>query len=408
MDVDDKLVTAQDGQGDFRLLGVTAVIPVYNGETFLEETVRSAAAQTYPYLKIIAIDDGSTDRSADILEDLERSIPNLTVRRVKNGGVARARNLGTELSDTPYVAYLDHDDLWHPTKIEKQMTALLKHADDPSWAGCYTANRVIDENSQLRRAGIAFPTRGFFFGSHIVLNHVGNGSNFLVRRSAALEVGGFDTSYQERGTGGLEDWDFQLQILQHFKAEYVPECLVGYRMFGGTMSSNYETLAHAAIAVAEKFTRDARVPAALRRVAFSAAYRYAAPRFFHAGKYGLAIRYFLVQLWLDPLFGPPIIIRKTWYRCQDWLRYKRFGYSDQKGEALSALSFFSLEPTEQMTRMDARRPRSLEKWLAKMDRRIEAATRSKVRNAAPGTPTDSKKGVDTGSGQDRNTRSAVL
>lgn len=354
--------------------GVTVVVPVYNCEKFVERTIRSAAAQTYPNLKIIAVDDGSTDRSREILAALAHELPCLEVHLTQNSGVARARNLGTESADTEYVAYLDHDDLWHPTKIEKQMAALLEHADDPSWAACYTANRVIDEDDRLLRTGIAYPARGFIFGSHLVMNHVGNGSNFLVRRQAALDVGGFDPSYKERGMTGLEDWDFQLRILQHYKSEYVPECLVGYRMYDGTMSQNYKAVAQCALAVAQKFSSDPRVSPALRRVAMSAAHRYAALRYFLARRYGHALRHFVTQLMLDPRFGPPVTIRKMSYRCRDWMQFKISAASQNDHVPSRARAFHELKTTELLEERDARRFRSLEVWLARMDKEIEAAS----------------------------------
>lgn len=366
---DEKMEAVQDRHNSCaRPPTVAVVVPVYNGEKFVEETIRSAAAQSFPNLKIIAIDDGSTDRSQEILEDLKKSVPNLEVYKTQNSGVARARNRGTELADTDYVAFMDHDDIWHASKIEKQMAALLEHSDDPSWAGCFTANRVIDEQGYLLRTGTAFPARGFIFGSHLVMNHVGNGSNFLVRRNAALEVGGFDSSYFDQGIGGLEDRDFQLRFLQRYKVEYVPECLVGYRMYGGTMSSQYEELALGVIAIIEKFSSDHRVPTALRRVAMSAAHRYASLRFFLAGRYWLALRHFAKQLWLDPLFGPPVALSKTWYRSQDRMRYRLSKNKDKTGQRRT---FYSLKPTEMLTEMNARRPKYLERWLAKMDRQIE-------------------------------------
>ncbi|MEO9649814.1 MAG: glycosyltransferase family A protein [Roseobacter sp.] len=369
---DEKMEGTNSGCGNnLPLPSVAVVIPVYNGEKFIEATIRSAAAQDYKPLNIIAVDDGSTDKSLEILEKLKTSVPNLAVYPLENGGVARARNRGTELADTDYVAYLDQDDLWHSSKIKKQIHALLTHSDDSTWAACYTANRIIDDQDRLLRTGTAFPASGFFFGSHLVMNHVGNGSNFLVRRSAALEVGGFNSTYFDEGIGGLEDRDFQLRILQRFKAEYVPECLVGYRMHSGTMSSSYEPLAHGVLAVTENYSNDVRVPSTLRRVAMSAAHRYAALRFFLAGKYHLAIKHFIVQLWLDPIFGPPASLRKTYYRSYDRLNYKLW---KNRGRKLGTRTFSSMEPKELLPQMNARRPKLLERWLANMDRKIEAAT----------------------------------
>lgn len=102
------------------LPGVTAVVPAYNMARYVRATLESALNQTYKSLEIILIDDGSTDETRTIAEEIAANAGNLRVVSIANGGVARARNRGMELATTPYVAFLDADDLWHPTKIEKQ------------------------------------------------------------------------------------------------------------------------------------------------------------------------------------------------------------------------------------------------------------------------------------------------
>ena len=118
------VVTGKTGAGGVRPASVTVIIPVYNGEEFVERTVRSAAGQTYPELRILAVNDGSTDGTEAILARLAAEVANFSYVTTPNGGVARARNTGTEMADSTYVAYLDADDLWHPTKIAKQVAAL--------------------------------------------------------------------------------------------------------------------------------------------------------------------------------------------------------------------------------------------------------------------------------------------
>ena len=92
---------------------VTAVIPAYNMEAFLERALTSAAEQTYPHLDILVIADGSTDGTRAIAERFAAGHECVAVESVANAGVAAARNLGTRLARSAYVAYLDADDLWH-------------------------------------------------------------------------------------------------------------------------------------------------------------------------------------------------------------------------------------------------------------------------------------------------------
>jgi len=232
---------------------VTVVIPAYNMEQFVERSIRSALAQTYAPLDVLVVDDGSTDRTLEIATRIAEDEPRLQVVSFPNGGVARARNRGTVLAEGIYVAYLDGDDLWHPTKIEKQVAALQAVPPGENWAGCYTLFRKIDEEDRIVGSGFGAGWRGDFFFDHLLLNNVGNGSSLLVRRDAALSVGGFDPTYAERGITGTEDFDFQLKLLLRYRLEVVPEFLVGYRLHPRQMSANLSRMALGHMAVVEKF-----------------------------------------------------------------------------------------------------------------------------------------------------------
>lgn len=253
---------------------VSVVIPVHNGEAFLERTVLSAAAQTYPISRIIVVNDGSTDGTAAVLDKLAARIANLQRIDTAHRGVAHARNTGTAAAETYYVAYLDADDLWHPTKLEKQVRALERHAGDPDWVACYTYFRRIDQDDRILGDGSQHETRGSFFASHLIVNPVGNGSSLLVRRSIALAVGGFDPSFAARGSGGCEDTDFQFRLLSTYKIELVPEYLTGYRRHQAAMSMNALAMARGYLEVIRKYSADSRVKPKLRHAALAAAYRY--------------------------------------------------------------------------------------------------------------------------------------
>jgi glycosyltransferase involved in cell wall biosynthesis len=101
------------------------IIPVYNGERFLAEAVKSALEQDYRPLQIIVADDGSTDDSVTIA----RSFPETTVLELEHGGVSIARNSAVEASDGEWLAFLDADDVWMPEKISRQVVAGSSRAD---------------------------------------------------------------------------------------------------------------------------------------------------------------------------------------------------------------------------------------------------------------------------------------
>lgn len=106
---------------------VSVVIPAYNFGAFLPETIRSVREQTHPDVEIVVVDDGSTDETPEVLKRVEG--PDLRWRHTPNRGVSAARNLGIELAEGDYVAFLDADDLWLPEKLERQVRLLQDEPD---------------------------------------------------------------------------------------------------------------------------------------------------------------------------------------------------------------------------------------------------------------------------------------
>ena len=96
---------------------VSVILPVYNGARFLAESLESAVAQTYPQIEIVMMDDGSKDESASI----GQAFPRVLYFYQENGGIAAARNAAIALAHGELLAFLDHDDLWAPNKIELQV-----------------------------------------------------------------------------------------------------------------------------------------------------------------------------------------------------------------------------------------------------------------------------------------------
>ena len=103
----------------------SVVIPVYNGEKYITEAIRSALAQTFVDIEVIVVDDGSSDSSRAIINEIaqkdSRVVP---LFMPKNGGVCEARNAGVARARGEWVAFLDADDCWLPQKLERQFAAL--------------------------------------------------------------------------------------------------------------------------------------------------------------------------------------------------------------------------------------------------------------------------------------------
>lgn len=124
---------------------VSVITPAHNAERFLETTVRSVQAQTYPHWEMWVVDDVSTDRTAAIAEKLAAADPRVRLLRLgANQGPAGARNAGMDAARGRFVAFLDADDLWLPEKLSRQV-AFMERTGSPF---TYTGYRMIDEDGR--------------------------------------------------------------------------------------------------------------------------------------------------------------------------------------------------------------------------------------------------------------------
>ena len=103
---------------------IAVVVPAYNAARTLARTLESALNQTHRALEVLVVDDGSSDGTAALAREFSERDSRLRVIVQPNGGVARARNRGIQEARAKYVAPLDADDLWHPTKLAKQLAVL--------------------------------------------------------------------------------------------------------------------------------------------------------------------------------------------------------------------------------------------------------------------------------------------
>jgi len=207
---------------------VTVIIPAYNAEKYIEQTINSVLAQTFQDFEIIVINDGSRDKTAEIVNSY-----GLSVRCIQttNGGVSRARNLGIDNALGEYIAFLDSDDLWAPTKLEKQV-ALLN--ENQNIGLCFTALERVDRNLKLigKTEAHNYPDfcEALLLYSCVV---TGSCSSVMLRTNIAKQTGGFDTSFTN-----YEDWEYWLQLSLITEFAAIPEYLVKYRTVAGSASFN--------------------------------------------------------------------------------------------------------------------------------------------------------------------------
>ncbi|HEV3483139.1 MAG TPA: glycosyltransferase [Candidatus Acidoferrales bacterium] len=187
---------------------VSAIIPTYNRAHIVCEAVDSILAQTYPHIEVIVVDDGSKD---DTLARLQRYGDRIRVVTQANAGPAAARNRGIAAARGDLIAFLDSDDIWLPTKIERQV-ALMQRAG--ASVPCCLCNIMMKWNSGDRTSfDIAWlrpsAEEGLWLNVDEVLvtRFVLFNQGIMIRREVLDKIGGFDESIRY-----LEDYEFPLRL----------------------------------------------------------------------------------------------------------------------------------------------------------------------------------------------------
>ncbi len=181
---------------------ISVLIPTYNVEKYIRSAINSVINQTYINFEIIVVDDGSSDQTFSILEEIKKNEPRLKLfKNEKNLGIVKTLNFGLSVSRGEYIVRMDGDDLCHPKKIEKQLDCLLKN-ENIALIGCDVMS--IDENNNILN---------YIKTSHNVkctkktLNYISPVLHIWMCKKEIYNIlGGY------RELGGSEDYDFLLRL----------------------------------------------------------------------------------------------------------------------------------------------------------------------------------------------------
>lgn len=208
---------------------VSVIIPVYNGERYIAETIESVIAQTEPSWELIAVDDGSPDNSLEVLEQYAKKMPDrIRVITVSNGGVSRARNIGAAAARGTYIAFLDQDDLFAPEKIRRQKEMFER---DRSLGISFTNEALIDGDGKVLQENVLKlgpEHRGSVFETLLFNNFIPI-SSVIIKKNLFEKTGGFSPKYSL-----AEDLDFLLRAARDIKVDYIDEPLLRYRVHSGS------------------------------------------------------------------------------------------------------------------------------------------------------------------------------
>ncbi len=209
---------------------ISVIVPVYNAARFIEETMDSVAAQTYSRWELLLVEDGSSDKTVEVIEDYIRKNDEQRIRLIclpENQGAARARNRGLHEASGRYIAYLDADDLWMPEKLEHELAFMRQK----NAAFAFTGYEFVDENGKGTGKVVRVPE---------TLSYKQALKNTTIFTTTVM----FDTEKIEKTLLEMpviksEDTALWWRILRSGYTAYgLDENLAKYRRAGRTLSSN--------------------------------------------------------------------------------------------------------------------------------------------------------------------------
>ncbi len=221
---------------------VSVVIPLYQTERFIALSIASVLAQTFTDYEVVVVDDGSSDKGPEIARGF--SDPRIRVVTQLNRGLAGARNTGIRESLCRYLAFLDADDLWAPTKLAEHVKLLESDADIGL---AFSASELIDDDGKSIGL-IQRPKNEPFTAEHVFCrNPVGNGSAPVIRREALEAVAFYDETLRRacwfdesfRQSEDIECW-MRIVCTGKWKLALIDAPLTLYRVSNGGLSANVD------------------------------------------------------------------------------------------------------------------------------------------------------------------------
>lgn len=223
---------------------VSIIMPAFNADRFIAETIRSVRTQTFDAWELLVVDDGSTDGTAQVVETFSKDL-RIRLLRQKNAGVAAARNSALKNARGEWVAFLDADDVWCPEKLAEQVKAVERQPQ----ANLVFTNYYLwdgERDLELRFKSGKFPACDF--ERRLIFYNLFGMSSVLLRRDALERVGEFDQQ-----VAPAEDWDLWLRLADDgLRAAGVDKPLLRYRLWSGNASKNSIRMMQANIRVLQK------------------------------------------------------------------------------------------------------------------------------------------------------------
>lgn len=214
---------------------VSVCIPTYNGEIYIKKTMESILDQTYRNIEIIIVDDGSTDKTLEIISTYNDSRIKI-IKNEKNLGMVNNWNKCFEYVNGEYILFLFQDDIISKDAVERKVSILDNNSDVVMVC---SATSVIDENDNIKLKRRSFKKDIIIDGRKVIRksfrkkNIFGEPSNIMYRKDICDKIGKFNTELVY-----TPDWEYSLRVLKYGKMAYIDDVLTYFRISKSSMTRN--------------------------------------------------------------------------------------------------------------------------------------------------------------------------
>ena len=216
---------------------ISIIIPLYNTEKYLSETIKSVLFQSYENWELLIVDDCSTDNSRKLVKDFENRDKRIKLieSEINFGGPAKPRNIGIENSNGEYIAFLDSDDIWHKNKLQIQINYMLKY----NYNFTSTNSTLIDKNSETIDS-IKYKILNFLLrnkSKKTICDLIKN--KFISTSSVIVKKEFINLFNEDKELISVEDLYLWITLLEkeNIKYYFIDDKLIHYRILNNSVSS---------------------------------------------------------------------------------------------------------------------------------------------------------------------------
>lgn len=212
---------------------ISVVIPTHNRANLVGRAIKSVLSQTFEDFELIVVDDASSDDTEEVVKQFQDSRIKY-VRHQKNMGAPATRNTGIRIAKGTYIGLLDDDDVWLPTKLEKQTT---KFRDVSSKVGLIYCGLEVKRDDGNGIEAVYYPEYRGDVRIRLLKGTTIGSPTPLIKAECFQKVGVFDESLKS-----CQDWDMWKRISEHYEFDFVPEVLARMYLHGNQISSDFSSM----------------------------------------------------------------------------------------------------------------------------------------------------------------------